>query len=193
MTPPVQTVTSEQQPMVVSTIVLAFAADPMARWSWPSPHGFLTQFPVFVQAFGGKAFEHATAHCVGEGAGAALWLPPGVEADQEVLGGLMERTIDPARLPTMFEIVDRMVRYHPHEPHWYLPLIGVEPARQGRGYGSALLQHALQRIDADHKPAYLESSNPVNIPLYERHGFERMGTIQVGDSPPLVPMFRCAR
>ena len=28
--------------------------------------------------------------------------------------------------------------------------------------------------------AYLESSNPRNIPLYERHGFEALGEIQVG-------------
>jgi hypothetical protein len=47
--------------------------------------------------------------------------------------------------------------------------------------------------DRDHMLAYLESSNPKNIPLYERHGFELLGTIQVGTSPPIFPMLRTPR
>ena len=55
------------------------------------------------------------------------------------------------------------------------------------------MEHALIACDRDHAPAYLESSNPKNIPLYERHGFIVLGTIQVGTSPPIVPMLRAAR
>jgi ribosomal protein S18 acetylase RimI-like enzyme len=83
--------------------------------------------------------------------------------------------------------------YHPTEPHWYLPLIGVDSAHQGRGYGSALLRHALRQCDQDNVAAYLESSNPANVPLYERHGFVVLGTTQVGSSPPFIPMLRAAR
>jgi hypothetical protein len=56
-----------------------------------------------------------------------------------------------------------------------------------------LLRHALQRCDRDHLPAYLESSDPANIPLYQRHGFVLQATLQVGSSPPLFPMLREAR
>jgi GNAT superfamily N-acetyltransferase len=49
------------------------------------------------------------------------------------------------------------------EPHWYLPLIGVDPAHQGKGHGDALMAYALQQCDRDHLPAYLESTNPRNI------------------------------
>ena len=69
---------------------------------------------------------------------------------------------------------------HPTEPHWYLPMIAMDPALQSRGYGSALLRAALARCDEDGLPAYLESSNPRNISIYRRHGFEATGTIQVG-------------
>jgi ribosomal protein S18 acetylase RimI-like enzyme len=69
----------------------------------------------------------------------------------------------------------------------------VDPTRQGKGYGSALLEHALALCDRDGKLAYLESSNPANIPLYERHGFEVAGTIQAGSSPPFWPMVRKPR
>ena len=55
------------------------------------------------------------------------------------------------------------------------------------------MRHALSRCDRDGTPAYLESSNPRNITLYERHGFERLGTVQVGTSPSIVPMLRRAR
>jgi GNAT superfamily N-acetyltransferase len=57
---------------------------------------------------------------------------------------------------------------------------------QGRGYGSAPLLHALEPIDRDGHLAYLESTNPANVPLYRRHGFEVVGTMQVDDAPPMI-------
>ena len=80
--------------------------------------------------------------------------------------------------------------YHPNEPHWYLPLIGVDPLHHGKGLGSALLEHATIKFDNDNVLAYLESSNKRNIHLYERHGFELLGIIQVNDFPPIFPMLR---
>jgi ribosomal protein S18 acetylase RimI-like enzyme len=69
----------------------------------------------------------------------------------------------------------------------------VDPAHQGRGGGSALLRHALSRCDRDGDSAYLESSNPRNVTLYQRHGFEIIGKIQVGSSPTMLPMLRRPR
>jgi ribosomal protein S18 acetylase RimI-like enzyme len=84
-------------------------------------------------------------------------------------------------------------RRQPIEPHGYLPPIRVDPAHQRKGYGSMLLHHALSECDWDHVAAYLESSNPANVLLYQRHGFEVLDTIQVGSSPPIFPMLRPAR
>ncbi len=55
------------------------------------------------------------------------------------------------------------------------------------------MAHALRRCDADGLIAYLESSNPRNISLYERHGFEIMGKIQAGTLPTLYLVIREAR
>jgi hypothetical protein len=55
------------------------------------------------------------------------------------------------------------------------------------------MRHALIRCDREQKLAYLESSNPKNIPLYERVGFELIGTIQAGTLPPVYPMLRTPR
>jgi GNAT superfamily N-acetyltransferase len=72
----------------------------------------------------------------------------------------------------------------------YSPRGGLLTRRfqQGKGYGSALLQYAFFQCDHNSRLAYLESSNPKNIPLYQRHGFELLGTIHVGTSPSIFPM-----
>ena len=142
MTSTVTAITPSDVDQAVAVIVLAFSADPAARWTYPDPHQYLTHFPAIVRAFGGKAFAHGTGYHVSRFAGAALWLPPGI---------------------------------HPDEGHL------------GR-----LLQHTLLQCDRDHAPAYLESTNPANLRLYERHGFEMLDTIQVGSSPPIFPMLRAA-
>ena len=192
-TPAIKTATASDEDAAVSVVVLAFSADPAARWAWSDPQQYLTHSPAFVRAFGGKAFAHGSAHYADSYMGAALWLPPDVHPDEEKLVALMQSTVREQIRSDFFEVFEQMGRYHPSEPHWYLPLIGVDPAQQNRGYGSALLRHALSRCDHDKKLAYLESSNPRNIPLYERHGFEALGTIQVGTSPPIVPMLRKPR
>jgi ribosomal protein S18 acetylase RimI-like enzyme len=191
--PVIRSALAADEPSAVALIVLAFSADPIARWSFPDPNRYLEEFPAFVRAFGGRAFEHGSADYADGSAGAALWLPPDVHPDEEVLGAIVERAFDASVRDEVGAMLDQQARHHPAEPHWYLPLIGVDPSRQNQGHGSALLRHALARCDRDHLPAYLESTNPKNIPLYERHGFEQVGRIQVGTSPPMVPMLRKAR
>ena len=177
----------------VAAIVLAFASDPAARWSYPDPRDYLTHFPSLVRAFGGRAFAAGTAHRVDGFAGAALWLPPGIGPDEDTLAAILQETVAAERQAEMSAVLEQMGSCHPSEPHWYLPMIGVDPVHQHKGHGSALLRHALRQCDDQHAPAYLESSNPANIPLYERHGFVTMATIQEGSSPPIVPMLRTAR
>jgi ribosomal protein S18 acetylase RimI-like enzyme len=189
----IRTTTAAEEARATDTIILAFASDPMARWCWAEPHRYLTAMRPFVRAFVGAAFDHACAYCSEDFVGAALWLPPGVAPDQQTLVDLLQATVPEPQQADMFGVFERMGQYHPHEPHWYLPMIGVDPAFQGRGIGSALLACALARCDADGLPAYLESSNPRNIPLYQRHGFAILGTIQVGASPPVTPMLRHPR
>ena len=177
----------------VAVIVLAFSTDPAARWSYPEPSRYLAHFPAIVRAFGGKAFSHGTGYRVGEFAGVALWLPPGIRPDDDALTAVLKASVPGDRQAAVFAVFEQMERHHPREPHWYLPLVGVDPVHQRRGHGSALLQHALRQCDQDHVPAYLESSNPANIPLYERHGFQVLATIRAGSSPPIFPMLRVAR
>jgi len=95
-----------------------------------------------------------------------------------------------SRQNDLFEVIQQMGHHHPSGPHWYLPLVGVEPLHQSRGLGATVLRPVLQRCDRERLPAYLESTNPRNIPFYESLGFERVGVIQAGASPEIVPMIR---
>ncbi len=186
----IKTVTKDDANQIVDALVLAFSTDPAIRWMYPNPHHYLTHFPNLVRAFAGKAFEHGTAYSVDNQAGAALWLPPGVEPDVDPVIKLLEQSVFESEQANVFAVFEQMGHYHPTQPHWYLPLIGIEPTQQGKGYGSALMQHVLMQCDRDCIPAYLEASNPAYISFYERHGFELLGTIQVGASPPIFPMIR---
>lgn len=189
----IKTATASDVDPVINAIALAFSADPVAQWFFPEPQQYLKYFPDFVKAFAGAAFEHGSGDSVEDFWGAALWLPPGVHPDEEALFTLLQEAIPERNQAEVFALLEQMDRKHPVEPHWYLPMIGVAPAKQGNGYGTALLERGLERCDREDKPAYLESSSPKNIPLYERHGFESCGVIQTGSSPPLFPMLRRPR
>jgi ribosomal protein S18 acetylase RimI-like enzyme len=191
--PKIRVAAESDEASIAAVLALAFSTDPGARWAWPHPQQLLANFPAFVKAFAGAAFSKGTAYYVDGYAGAALWLPPDAGPDEEALDALMQRSAAEQTLKDLLAVFDRMRGYHPSGPHWYLPLIGVDPIQQGSGLGSALMRHALARCDGEGKPAFLESSNPRNVSLYERHGFEMLGRIQVGSSPTLFPMLRKAR
>jgi len=192
-TPTVQAAQQDDTQRVLDTLTLAFATDPAVRWMYPDPQQYLQSFPVFAHAFGGSAIARRTAFVSTGYSGAALWLPPDIALDEEGLTAFLEESVAEREKADAFAVFEEMTRYHPDEPHWYLPLMGVDPARQGRGYGSAMPQHALRGCDAERLPAYLEATSPRNVPLYERHGFEVIGTIRIGNCPPIFPMLRVAR
>ena len=177
---------------VISTIVVGFVADPMARWVWRDSSQYLRVMPPFVDAFGGRAFEHGTADIAEGVRAAALWLPPGVEPDEAKMDAIMEETLRPEISEDIAAVMKGMAEHHPREPHWYLPLVAADPNWIGQGLGTLLMKHALRRCDGEGVAAYLESSNPRNISFYERHGFKIVGKIQSGSSPVLTPMLRPA-
>jgi GNAT superfamily N-acetyltransferase len=182
--------TASDEASIIDVLVRAFSADPVAQWIWPDSHQYYMYFPRFVKAFGGKAFTHGSAYYVDGYAAAALWLPPGVLPDEDMLNSIFQRSVSEHIQKDVIAVFDQMSRYHPSEPHWHLPLMGVDPLKQSKGFGSALMQQALVQCDQDNKLAYLESSSPRSVPFYKRHGFELLGTIQLRASPSIFPMLR---
>jgi ribosomal protein S18 acetylase RimI-like enzyme len=191
--PEIRVVEPADAPRAVNLQLMAFGADPLMRWFWPEPNEYVRHFPAFVDAFARGAFEHRAAHATDDFLGGALWLPPGVTPDIEALVKIFNEAVpEPARSES-FGMLEQINAAHPHEPHWHLAFLGVDPTRRGKGTGAALLRYALSRIDQQHLHCYLESSNPANISLYERHGFEVVSEVRVGGSPPVTPMVRAPR
>ncbi|CAI6333311.1 unnamed protein product [Periconia digitata] len=67
-------------------------------------------------------------------------------------------------------------------PHVYLHMLHTDPKYQKRGAASALLKWGLQRADELGLPTYLESS-PIGQPLYKKHGFKDVGSVDVDLTP----------
>jgi ribosomal protein S18 acetylase RimI-like enzyme len=174
----------------MAIMLMAFSTDPVARWVYPEPSDYFQHFPDFIRGFAGNAFRNGTAYVNDQFSGAALWLPPGIQSDEEALAELIDNTVSENVREDLLLVMEAMGSYHPDGPHWYLPMIGVDTPQQGRGIGDELMRYALERCDADGLPAYLESSNPRNMSLYERCGFTSLGTIQFGNSTPVYPMVR---
>jgi ribosomal protein S18 acetylase RimI-like enzyme len=186
----IESATRGDAQQAIDALVLAFARDPIARWFFPHATQHSRGFEAFAHAFGGAAFDSGTAFATQGLDAVALWLRPGSAPDEAATLACFERWVPEERLEQGLEIMEQMGKYHPEEPYWYLPLIGVDPALQGRGFGAALLRHALAIVDGEEKLAYLESTNPANLSLYRRHGFEVLTTIQIGAAPPVFPMLR---
>jgi GNAT superfamily N-acetyltransferase len=181
--------TADRQRAVV-TLTLAFAADPVTRWAWPDTYQYATYWPKFVEAFGGRAFDHGTAHGLDDCRAVALWLSPGLGPDEETLMELTRASMDDQVFEDTVGLFEQMDAVHPTVEHWYLPLTGVDPVAQGRRLGSTLMQYALAICDSEGLPAYLEATSPRSRNLYARHGFDLIEVIQSGTSPPLWAMLR---
>jgi GNAT superfamily N-acetyltransferase len=181
----------------------AFYDDPVAMWIMPDDK-FREKH---LRKFFGTVTRHH--HLAGGGAevatdgstigAAALWDPPGrwKQSAREQLMMLPSFLFGfGPRLATgrkLGHLLGQMKQKHPEEPHWYLAVLGSDTIVRGKGYGHALMQSRLDRVDAEHAPAYLESSKFDNIAYYERFGFEVTGELVMPNGPTLWPMWRAPR
>lgn len=97
------------------------------------------------------------------------------------------------RLVTAARVYRALSHHHPAGPHIHLELLAVAPEQQGRGIARRLLDGLIERADASAWPIVLETTNPINPPLYRRFGFETIAELQIGDAPPAWVMLRGAR
>jgi len=176
---------------VAATLARAFEHDRVMRWLTPGDGRLERGFALYLERLW---LVHDSCFSTDDGLAAACWLPPDrwrLSAGQRVR--LLPRlaTVMGRDLPRFATGVRAIEGRHPREPHWYLPVVGVEPSAQGGGRGSALLRHVLARCDADRTPAYLEATSERSRALYLRHGFEVTEELRLpGGGPPLWPMWR---
>jgi hypothetical protein len=184
----VRRATAKDRKAISMVLAAAFAADPVVRWLMPKAGRDAQMFRALATCV------HAAPGCAdialdnGEPVGAALWDPPGHHLSfGQGLAGLstLVLAMGPGfRRGVVLEHAFSQAR--PAGQFWYLAQIGA--STPGRGVGSALLQRRLTSIEG---PAYLESSNRRNVPLYQRFGFAAIGEISLPeDGPTLWAMLR---
>ncbi len=179
---------------IASALAAAFTDDPVFRWILPDdaarPAATRAFFDLVVDILAPHDDTWTTTAGV---TGAALWVPAGQvpmsDERAERFAGEMAELCAPHG-DRILELVGLMDEQHPHEPHEYLWFVGVVPAAQGRGLGSALMTPVLERADRAGHPAYLEATSSHNKALYERHGFHAAAPFAVAGGPPMWPMWR---
>lgn len=172
-----------------------FEDDPVLSWVFRAPHTREKLEAMFTFLVRERFIPPGTTYLT-DGA-AIAWLPPdhGLAGEDEGRGTRFAEAMtlatadDFARLAQMGEAT---LAAHPADAHWYLAAIATLPDRRSQGLGTTLLAHTLPPVDASGLPTYLESSNPRNIPFYERHGFEVAGRIDIDtvDGVFMTPMWR---
>ncbi len=192
--PTVRAATANDLPQVGRALAAAFADDPV--WTWLAPRAtWADRAPGWFATEARLQLEgHGEVLVTDDGRGAAVWSPPKrwrTSPRETVALVLPSLRLFRGRTPRVLRMVSGLEGAHPAEPpHWYLSILGTDPAHQGRGNGSALVRAVTDRCDAEGLPAYLESSKEQNVPFYARHGFAVREVVRPAGSPTLWTMWR---
>ena len=182
---------------MAAIIALAFAADPVWGPVMARPDGRTSHHAAMWRPFVDGALRYPATWLTTGGEAAAIWIPPGgtsmTPEQEERVSRLAAEHLGPAA-GDYLELLAEFHAAHPvTEPHYFLTLFGTDPGQRGHGFGMRLLAHNLDLIDAEHQPAYLESSNPANDRRYAGVGFEPAGEIRLRGGAVITTMWRTAR
>lgn len=178
------------RPEAARALASAFSEDPLFGWMVGPKAPLETRLRIFFDAFLKQNLrrEDHLVYVAEDGSGAAIWQP----VDKWKVPPMDLLRSAPAlarvfrgRVPAMMGALSAIEKVHPKEPHLYLEVLGTRRNRQGKGVGAAVMSPVLERCDREGLPAYLESSNPQNIPFYARHGFEVRQEVDCGKGAPV--------
>ena len=187
----VKSYSKEQQSSAVNVLLLAFSSDPFQRYLMPDPTIYFENSTIWFNNAVSQSISIGALLGTEDNSGVAVWFPP----EHVVQFDALEETYKDFPVSIQKDIFLYFGEFENNKPKdaWYLEYLGVDPMSHSLGLGSLILKNSLSKIDALHQPAYLESSNPRNMSLYERHGFETVNKFQFGDGPLIHTMFRAAR
>jgi ribosomal protein S18 acetylase RimI-like enzyme len=165
----------------------AFARDSASAYLWPDPEtrdvGLRWYYGVLVPRLG---FGGGRVYVAEGGAGQSVWIAPGhgitvpAAVRAGALGFVPRFGVAAAlRLKRLADTIDALRAETAPPGHWYLLLLGVEPAAQRTGLGEALMAPLLEEADVNRRAVYLETSDPDTLPYYRRHGFRVVGERRV--------------
>ena len=192
--PEIRAATADDVPAVGRVLAAAFHGDPV--WSWlasPRANWDRRASAWFAAEARSQLLGHGTVLIDTDQRGAAVWSPPKRWRASTAEG--LRLLVPSARLfrarsLRSIRLITAIEKLHPKPEHWYLAVVGTDPAHQGSGVGSALITTMTDRCDAEGLPAYLESSKESNLAFYARHGFEVRDEVRQPGGPTLWTMWR---
>ena len=159
----------------------AFAEYELLRYYFPDKtqrHAVADTFGFIALSIGLKYGEvYASSEKL---EGVAAWLPPG---KAPFSGWQIVRSVPlsilfkfarqgAGRMWAYGRYVDNVHRKLVPYPHWYLQIIGVDPAYHGQGFSSRLVRPVLECFDRQRMSCFLETNTAKNVAIYRRFGFE---------------------
>lgn len=179
----------------VETIVDAFDQDPYYRWMFPYEPTFREAMTDWFTHVGGAAFTHGHYYRDDNYTAVQIWLPPDVALapirEYQSAQELVAHWTSPAHAKSVMEAVGTRAAQRLDGPSWRLLYVATAPAAQSQGAGTAGMTSMLATFDADGAAAFLSSTNPRNLPFFERLGFRVLREVDLpGSGPKLWPMWR---
>ncbi len=172
--------TLAQKAPAAQLLARAFQDDPLMRFAMPDDAKRAPRLLWLVDTFVHYCVLYGEAYATPQLEGVACWLPPGQTA---LTFGRLWRTgmlalgrklgvAATGRFLATTRYTEKVHKAVMPAPHWYLWVISVDPACQGRGLGGSLLQPVLERATSSGVPCYLETHSPKNVAFYKKHGFD---------------------
>ena len=183
--------------LVTRVLVDAFADDPMwGAWAFPSACDRRAHREAVFGLFVDGALRYPTTWIAEDDSAVAMWIPPGgngLSPEQEIaLEAELTTRLGMQQAARIFQAFDLFDAMEPSEPHYYLSLLGTDPAYAGRGRGRQLLEDTLRVVDSERAAAYLDCADEL-VPFYSGLGFEVVGSVVLPDGPRSNGMVRSSK
>ena len=190
---PPRVATEQDAALVTRILVEAFHDDPMwGAWAFPEPATRRRHRDAVFRVLVEGALRYPWTWLTSRDAATAVWIPPGGDelsaAEEDRIDAVLRESLG-ARAGSVLQAFEVFAEARPTEPHYYLTLLGTDPAYAGRGLGRRLLSANLEQVDAEGMPAYLEASDDL-VPLYERFGFRLLRRFVLSDGPAVNGLWR---
>lgn len=165
-------------------LAAAFHDYPWTRWSIPDDD-HADRLEKIQRLYLSHALEHGLVVVDAELSAVAAFLPPNSPPPSD----RMQRQVAELHGPRLAALADLSLPSAPPGA-WTLETVGVDPARQGGGRGTAVTAAGLAMIDERADTVALETSLDRNVALYERLGFTTVATTTIPDGPVVHSMIR---
>ena len=181
-------------PLVAACLASAFHEDPLwGHWVFPDPSTRARDLLRFMTVITEAGSDEIWTSMTTAGESVAVWTPPGVRYGAPEQEASVQESFDALfgpRAAAIHALFEQFERHTPDGRFFHLEWWATRRDHAGRGHGAALIRENLSRIDAEHFPCYLESTNPANLTRYETLGFGRIDEFAPPGGPTITTMWR---